>query len=213
MTMMNRSTRRLVGLAAGTLLALGATAASAQTYGNTNPFETQSGHSPNFVLGVQVVIPVNDFKVTSFGLMYGHEQFGDPSDSNAIFGLYSSTDSSGLPAELVAVTNPIFLSNQQTYDNIAFTSTPTIQAGTYWMMALYESSANPRMGVQDGNSLVAYWSNTYADGMPFLPGDIQTYTGQNFNYWINGEVVPAPGAFALLAAAGLSGGVSRRRRR
>ncbi len=204
--------RRFIGLGLACVVAAAvAPAALADTFGNTNPFEGQSAHSPNFVLGVQVVIPVNDFQVESFGMMYGHEDFGTPSTANAIFGLYSSSASSGLPFELVAVTNPTQLSAQQTYDNIAFTSTPTIQAGTYWMMALYETSANPRMGTTDGNSLVAYWSNSYANGMPDFASNVQTYTGQNFNYWINGSVIPAPGAAALLAFAGLA--MRRRRQR
>ncbi|MCL4209091.1 MAG: hypothetical protein HRU76_01665 [Phycisphaeraceae bacterium] len=193
-------------VAAGLLAVTGA--AHADTYGNTNPFETQSSHSPNFVLGVRVNIPVNGFTVTSFGMMYGHENF-TPNTSNAIFGLYTS-DGNGLPQTLVAVTNPINLNAQQTYDNIAFTSTPTINSGTYWMMALYESLASPRMGLQDPNSLVAYWSNPYANGMPATAPAITTYTGQNFNYWINGSVVPAPGALAAFGVMGLLG-VRRRR--
>ena len=183
--------------------------AMADTYGNTNGFETQSSHSPNFVLGVQVDIPVDDFQLFSFGMMYGHPDLGDPSDSNAIFGLYTS-GSDGLPAALVAVTNEIFLSNQQTYDNIAFTSNPVVDSGTYWMMALYESNANPRMSLNDSGSLVAYWSNSYGNGMPANSPGNTTYTGQNFNYWVNGEVIPAPGALALLGLGGLA--AARRRR-
>jgi hypothetical protein len=139
--------------------------ATADTYGNTNPFELQSNHSPDFVLGVQVSIPVDDFRVESFGMMYGHEDLGDPADANAIFGLYTSGQD-GLPDTLVAVTDSIGLSAQQTYDNIPFTSPAVVSAGTYWMMALYESFANPRMSLLDGDSLVSYWANPYANGMP-----------------------------------------------
>ena len=183
--------------------------ANADTYGNTSPFETQSNHSPNFVLGVEVIIPVDDFQLESFGMMYGHENFGAPSISNAIFGLYSS-GADGLPEFLMAVTDEINLSAQQTYDDIAFTTTPIVSAGTYWMMALYESSANPRMSLLDGSSLVAYWSNSYGAGMPNTAPGIITYTGQNFNYWVNGTIIPAPGALVTFALFGLFG--SRRRR-
>lgn len=183
--------------------------ANADTYGNTSPFETQSNHSPNFVLGVQVFIPVNNFELDSFGMMYGHEDFGAPAIANAIFGLYSS-GASGLPENLVAVTNEINLNTQTTYDNIAFTSTPIVSAGTYWMMALYESGANPRMSLVDGSSLVAYWSNSYGAGMPGTAPAITTYTGQNFNYWVNGAVIPAPGILTTLGLFGLFG--LRRRR-
>src|SRR5688572_31483989 len=77
----------------------------AQTYGNTSPFETVSNHSPNYVLGVQVTIPVT-LTLQSFGLIYGIT--GEtPTASNAIFGLYASSPSNGLPTTRVAVTNPI----------------------------------------------------------------------------------------------------------
>ncbi|MEE8154222.1 MAG: hypothetical protein V3T53_04595 [Phycisphaerales bacterium] len=181
--------QRLLGSAVCAVVLATTGVANADTYGNTSPFETQGNHSPNFLLGVEVIIPVDDFKLESFGMIYGHEDFGDPAISNAIFGLYTSGED-GLPESLVAVTNEINLSAQQTYDNIAFTTTPIVSAGTYWMMALYESSASPRLGLLDGSSLVAYWFNSYGDGMPGTAPAIITYTGQNFNYWVNGLVTP-----------------------
>ena len=201
--------KRFWMVAAGALALAGAGAASADTYGNTSPFEIQSSHSPNYVLGVQVSVPVDDFELLSFGMMYGHENGGGVGQSNALFALYSS-GSDGLPASLVAATGETFLSAQQTYDNIAFTTNPVIDSGTYWMMAMYESSASPRMSVLDGGSLVAYWSNSYSNGMPAnSPGNI-VYYGQNFNYWVNGQVVPATSA---LAAVGMAAGLSALRRR
>ncbi len=201
--------QKFIGAAACTAMLATAGAAQADTYGNTSPFEGQSPHSPDYVLGVQVSIPVDGFLLTSFGMMYGHEDFGVPATSNALFALYSS-GSDGLPEALVAGTAEILLSAQQTYDNIVFTSNPVVNAGTFWMMALYESDANPRRSTLDSGSLVAYWSNAYSDGMPDnSPGNI-TYSESNFNYWVNGQVIPAPGALAALGFAGLYG-VRRRR--
>ncbi len=176
---------RALSLACVLALATAATA-RAETYGNTQPFEIQSSHSPNYVLGTQVEIPVDGFTVESFGLMYGHENSGDPSDSNARFALYTSGDN-GLPEKLVASTGEVTLTSQQTYDNIPFSAPAVVNSGTYWMMALYQSQANPRMTVLDPNSLVAYWSNPYGNGIPDQPPGIQTYNGQDFNYWINGS--------------------------
>lgn len=160
-------------------------AAQAQTYGNTEPFETRSNHSPNYVLGTEVVIPVDGLRLESFGLMYGHENSGDPLDSNARFALYTS-GMDGLPETLVAATGEIFLTSQQTYDNIPFTEPAVVNAGTYWMMALYQSQAHPRMTLLDGNSLVAYWPNSYGNGFPNESPQNLTYRGQDFNYWVNG---------------------------
>lgn len=160
-------------------------AAQELTFGNTMPFEDQGTHQPDFVLGVQVAIPVS-MELTSFGLMYGHEDQAPPLVANAVFGLYSSDGATGLPSELLALTDPVNLSDQQTYDHIPFATSPWISAGTYWMMGLYESNANTRANLSASESLVAYWPNAYEAGMPATAPDIETYTGQNFNYWING---------------------------
>jgi hypothetical protein len=186
-----------------------AAAASAVTYGNTSPFETESSHSPNFVLGVQVMIP-QAITLQSFGMIYGNND--TPSISNAYFGLYSSSAASGLPQNLVAVTNSINLNTAQTYDNIAFTSTPTVSAGTYWMMALYQSQANPRMSLLNSTSLVAYWSNSYSSGMPTTAPSVTTYQGQNFNYWVNGASVPEQASIVVVGLGALAIMARKRRR-
>lgn len=188
--------------------AMGAAAiGGAQTYGNTSPFETTSSHSPNYVLGVQVTIPIT-LTLQSFGMIYG--MTAQPAATNAIFGLYASGVADGLPSTRVAVTNPINVNTAQTYDNIPFTSNPTIGPGTYWMMALYETFAEPRMGLTDPNSLVAYWDNPYGSGMPGSSPGNQTYTGQNFNYWVNG-VVPEPATMSILGLGALAMAFRRRR--
>ena len=185
-----------------------ASIAASQTYGNTTPFETVSGHAPDYVLGVQVTIP-QTITLQSFGMIYGMPG-SNLNVSNAIFGLYSSDAVSLLPSALLAVTNPTNLSAAQTYDNIAFTSTPTVGAGTYWMMALYESPASPRMSQLNAGSLVAYWANSYSSGMPTNAPAITTYTGQDFNYWVNGGAAPEPASLAALSLGAL---VLIRRRR
>ena len=184
-------------------------AANAETYGNTDPFEARGLILGDYVLGVQVGIPVDDFKLESFGLMYGHEDYGEAFDSNAIFGLYTS-GANGLPEHLVAVTNEIFLEEQQTYDDILFTDTSIVSSGTYWMMALYEVGASPRATHLDEGSVYAYWSNPYENGMPDSAPEVSTQMGADFNYWVNGTIIPAPG---VLAALGLLGVLATRGRR
>lgn len=185
------------------VLAVVASPAYAITFGNTSPFETQASHSPNFVLGVQVEV-TQDMTATSFGLMYGHEtssQFA----ANARFGLYSSAAVAPLPSQLLAVTNVVTLSSLGTYDNIAFQTPVAITAGTYWMMAQYSGDASPRMSLANANSLVAYWSQPFGLGMNPSAPTVATYTGQNFNYWINGDaVVPEPATMALLGLAAVA---------
>jgi hypothetical protein len=68
------------------------------------------------------------------------------------------------------------------------------------------------MSTLDGGSLVAYWANPYANGMPVNAPGITTYSGQNFNYWVNGSPVPEPASLAILGIGALAV-ISRRRRR
>ena len=84
-----------------------------------------------------------------------------------------------------------------------FTSNPIIPAGTYWMMALCEDAATPRMDDTNGASLVAYFQQPFAAGMPTIaPGSIN-FTGQNYNYWINGKSIPEPASIGLFGIAAL----------
>ncbi len=181
----------------------------AQTFGNTSPFAITSSHSPDYVLGVQVTIPTA-LKLQSFGMIYGLPG-SVPASAHGIFGLYSSSPTGGLPLNLVAKTGAVLLNSAQNYDNIAFNSTPTISAGIYWMMAIYDVTANPRMDITDPTSKVAFWSTPYSGGMSAsAPSTINTYTGQNFNYWVNGApAVPEPASLTVLGLGALA--AARRR--
>lgn len=193
----------------GIAILTAASVGAAQTYGNTSPFNDVSAHSANYVLGVQVTIP-NSVTLESFGLIYGLN--GDPADSNAIFNVYDSNPSNfDLPGNLIATTGSVFVSDDHIYDNIPFTSNPTIAPGTYWMMGLYESFANPRMDSSNSGSLVAYWGNPFSFGVPVVAPAVDTYFGQNFNYWVNSSnPVPEPASMAALGVGALA--LLRRRR-
>ena len=190
-----------------TSLAVLAGVASAQTYGNTTPFETQAGNPQDFILGVQVSIS-STMTLDSFGMIYG---IGTSTQltANGKFALYTSNG--GIPQDLVAETGSISLSGSQTFDNIAFTSHPTVGAGTYWMMSLYDSGANPRYSVLDSGSKVAYWFRPFADGFNATAPSVTTENGQNFNFWVNGHApVPEPAAFAALGFGVLAFVIRRR---
>lgn len=196
-------------LATGVLILGVASLSSAQTYGNTSEFDDVSSHSPNYVLGVQVTIPTA-VTLQSFGLIYG---LGSTAESSmAKFAVYDSNpDNAGLPGNLVAYTDALLVDTAQYYDNIPFATTPTVNAGTYWMMAMYESFATPRMDGDDSGSLVAYWGNTYGFGLPAVAPTVDTYFGQNFNYWVNtSDAVPEPASMAVL---GLGAAALLRRRK
>jgi hypothetical protein len=180
----------------------------AQTYGNTTPFASQANHLPDYVLGVQVTIP-NSVTLQSFGLIYG---LNSPSTANAKFAIYSSNPVNQRPNNLVAETGQVTLSTAATYDNIPFTTQPTISAGTYWMMALYNTPSTPRVQV-GGSGVVSYWTASYSSGFAAVAPGSSSYVGQNFNYWVNSAApVPEPATMAVIGL-GVMGLVRRRRAR
>lgn len=195
-------------------LATGAALTSrAQTYGNTTPFASLGSGSLNNALGVQVTVP-QAIRLTSFGLYYGFEG-GTYSPLQGSFAIYASDAITGLPSVLLASTDSVALEAGGKVDGLAFTSTPTLAIGTYWMMGLY-GGVGKAATLRDRtatDSLVAYWSAPFEDGFAASAPDISTYTGTNFNYWLNGMAapVPEPTTLGALALGGLA--VLRRRAR
>lgn len=197
---MNKYKLAGVAICAMVLTFAGTAKGQVVTYGNVDPFDAVTVHSANYVIGIPVEIPVA-IQLNSFGMIYGDDEFNPPPVVNAFFGLYTS-DSNGEPADRIVSTNSINLSEQQTYDNIAFTSSPTIQPGTYWMMGLYDAFANPRVSREDPTVFAKYFPSPFSSGMPANVTGAKEFTGQDFNYWINGTVVT--GGTVTVSAGGFT---------
>ena len=63
-------------------------------------------------------------------------------------------------------------------------------AGTYWLLALFNTHASVAFDSTDDSSTVKYLSVSSSIDDP-LPdpiteaGDVDSYVGQKFNYWVN----------------------------
>ncbi len=175
------------------------------TYGNATPFENGSLFRPNFVLGIEVLIP-QELQLDSFGVIYGPPEPQTPLSSNAIYALYDATGLGGDPGVLIAKTDTIAVSSTTTY-SFEFSSHPVLMPGTYWMMGLYESNANPRTRIPAPGQTAppfAYFSQSFSAGMPAAaPACIREPRG-NINYYITGTPVPEPASLLLLSVQSLT---------
>jgi hypothetical protein len=133
--------------------------------------------------------------------MFGNPDYVLLRPSNAIFGLYDAAGSGGNPGALLAATDIVNVSAVTTY-TFDFNSHPTVPAGKFWMMALYDSFSSPRSQYPSESGYV-YFARPFADGMPAAaPSDtFVSSINVNFNYWINGTPVPEPAAFLIAACA------------
>lgn len=173
------------------------TFSGAQTFGNTISYSEVVYWNQNFLFGTKVEIP-QSMTLQSFGLMYSLPG-GRPLVCNGIFGVYSS-NSSGRPGSRIATTNSVHLDSVATYDNIQFTSSPTIAAGTYWMMGLFDSLCSLRTGFYPLSGS-PYVSAEFIGGMPNTFSGSTVVFGYKYNFWINGAVPEPSTLLSLLLGA------------
>lgn len=140
--------------------------------GQTVDLGSSSSHSPNYLLGTTISV-TKPSKIQSFGVL------SKSSGPQVIMALY--TDSAGNPGSLVAQSNAVALNNSS--QEFPSTTQPTIPAGTYWLVGEYNTSASIGYTASSG-ATVKYISHTFGTALPANFGAPQTYTGQQFNYWI-----------------------------
>ena len=186
----------------------------AATFGNTTPFEFYHSNNFDYVYGDKVAV-TEPLKLISFGLIYGHPDLVPPVSSNAIFGVYDSDGENGGPGALLANTSIVNVSDNATH-TFDFQTNPVISPGGYWMMALYENIAHPRVDAANLLSDTAYFPQPFDSGMPAVAPESQVggFRGRVHNYWINGITVPEPIPVVLfLQAASITALISRRQMR
>ena len=142
--------------------------------GNTTPFTETSGASPNYLLGELITVPSNvtllQFGVISRGAGQGMQM-----------ALYTNVGSA--PGTLVAQTaaTTMFVGNMEMNPTAGPVALP---AGTYWIMAIYNATAQFGFTTMAGTNVVSYRSWTYGTPLPTTFGTPITYTGQSFNYYL-----------------------------
>lgn len=108
--------------------------------------------------------------------------------------LYDLT-SGNLPGQRLATTGTFSVSTTGPV-LIPFTTSPALNAGTYWFMAVF--SANASIGFSDtGAQLVAYKSLSFGSPRSATFGTPNTYTGQAFNYYLQLKSIPEPATIVL----------------
>jgi len=145
------------------------------TYGADTQLPDTASFGANFLLGHQITVDAS-MSVSSLGNWF------ITADSNAKFALYS--DDSGRPGTLLMSTASFATSAGK--NTISTTSSTRIAAGDYWLMGVYDavqSSSRDLSGSED----IHYISHTFANAFPATwPVSDTQYTGNTFNYFIEG---------------------------
>jgi hypothetical protein len=144
------------------------------TFGNATEFSGASSHSPGFLLGSPVQIPV---AVTITHLAVIAKAGG----ANVLLGLYRQ--SGGVPTTLVVGTSPTPLAPGRL--EIPVTPT-TIAAGTYWLMAMYDTDASVGLDTSVANAQDAYAFRDFSQGLPATVSQPTSMFGQRYNYYLRG---------------------------
>jgi hypothetical protein len=137
--------------------------------GHTSPFETSSNHAPSYLLGSPIVVPALS-TIDAFGIIARRK-------SRIVVALYTSS-----PMTLVVATEPADLDiGEQT---IRPTIHPTIEPGTYWLLAVFERHASVGYDMTDKTSPVRHIRHDFRDPLPEHIEKFTSYTGQRFNFWL-----------------------------
>jgi hypothetical protein len=141
--------------------------------GNDKEFSSSSSHSPDYLLGSRLDVKT-PMTVTHLALI------GKASGPNVRMALY--TDAKGPDALVVEAPE-----TAMAVGVLEMEVDPTpIDAGYYWIMAIYDTTASVGIAFPSSGGVVQYRSLDFADPMPDPFGSVTTYTGQVFNYYIVG---------------------------
>jgi hypothetical protein len=102
---------------------------------------------------------------------------------NVLLGLYRS--SGGVPTTLVVGTTPTALVAGRM--EIPVTTPTRITAGTYWIMAMYDTDgASVGLDTSVANAPAMYTFQDFADGLPATVTGASSMFGQRYNYYVRG---------------------------
>ncbi len=132
---------------------------------------------PNYLIGSKYTV-TQPIVLQKAGIIFGS------AITNAKVGIY--TDAGGAPDTLVAETG-LFEVYIETQLETPLLTTPTIPAGDYWFMAVYDAVETPVDISYDDSAQVAYIAHTFNSPLPAtFPAPI-FYTGVAFAYYLVGE--------------------------
>lgn len=146
--------------------------------GNSDPSNgnfVDGNFLPDYLLGV-------NFTLSEVGVLHSLNFLGNGSGTNVKMAIYN--DISGVPNNLVAQTEA---STVMTGIN-SFPVSPTqLEAGDYWIMAVYDTNGNGNnhssVNYSDESSLVYYNDLPFNNSIPNNASNFMSYTGQDLLYF------------------------------
>ncbi len=156
-------------------MCLSSTCQVATTYkvGNATLFSGQSTHAADYLLGSRITL-AKAAKLIDFGVI------SVASGPHVVMAL--DTESGGHPGSLVAYTTSAALTGAD--QQIAPNTQASLSAGNYWIMGAYDTIASIGIDYSNTSAEVDYISFTFGSALPATFGTPQTYTGQQFNYYL-----------------------------
>lgn len=142
------------------------------TFGYATEFAGASSHSPGFLLGIPVQLSTA-VTVTHLGVI------AKAGGANVLLGLYRS--SGGVPTTLVVGTpvTPLVPGRIE----VPVTQT-LLTAGTYWLMAMYDTDASVGLDTSVANAPAMYAFRDFGQGLPSSVSLPSSMFGQRYNYYL-----------------------------
>jgi len=157
---------------AGTCVGGACKVTTAYKVGDYTNYGTQGSFTANYLLGEKVTL-TQAATLLDFGLISAS------SGQHVVMALY--TDNNNSPNTLVAYTASTTVS--ATDQQIAPNTQASLPAGSYWMMAVYDTTAGPDRDNSTSNT-IDYISFTYGSTLPTTFPAPTSYSGQDFNYYL-----------------------------
>jgi len=144
--------------------------------GNPTEFPSASDHNPGFLVGTRIDIPLPS-TITHFGVI---GKVGGPHVRLALY-----NDGGGEPTTLVVGTSDDGLEAGRMEVSVPATA---VGAGSYWLMAMYDSPASVGLDSSDPLIPVRFADAPYGSGLPPFLFFSETFFGQQYNYYV--RIVP-----------------------
>ena len=141
----------------------------------------------DYILGFKITLEYSS-TMTGFGGKWGYT--GLEGNRKFRMGLYDDTGTSNGPGALMATTGLTYhpQADAIAQDDTEFSITPvSLDAGDYYIMAVYILSTNPGPGKSDAGVITTYYrafSNPLTTSLPETFGTALTYSGDLIKYWI-----------------------------
>ncbi|TGV03811.1 T9SS type A sorting domain-containing protein [Flavivirga rizhaonensis] len=166
-------------LLAGLTLTFTAYAQESSAIGNKDisNLDTEVNSNSNYLVGIKIHNDTQS-EINTIGLV------GNNTKSGVQLSLYR--DNNGKPGQLIVASEKGYVGDGET----ALAIKPTqIEAGDYWIMAIYEETGHHVYSQQYADGQEVYYTNlAYGSDIPNDASTFENYTGHEFAYYIENAV-------------------------